>query len=72
MVEQHLCASTVIHVTSVSHESRDPYNSRARKLRPEKVFSTETLTGSIGLWASESAFLFAVKQAGDLREVSKL
>lgn len=71
MVEQHLWASTVIHVTSVSHESRDLYNSRARKLRPEKVFSTETLTGRTGLWASESGFLFAVKQAWDLREVSK-
>lgn len=70
-VEQHLCASTVIHVTSMSHESRDLYNSRVRKLRPEKVCSTETLMGSTGLWASESGFLFAIKQAWDLREVSK-
>lgn len=72
MTEQHLCTSTMMHVTSVSHESRDLYNSRARKLRPEKVFSTETLMGSAGLWALESGFLFAIKQVWDLREVSKL
>lgn len=59
MVEQHLCASSMIHLTSMSHKSRDPYNSNVRKLRPEKVFNTESLKGSmdLGLYILVSSLL---------------
>lgn len=67
MVEQHLCVSTMTHLTCMSHKSRDLYKSSARKLRPENVFNRESLKGSM-----DSGFLFAVKWMWDLRAISKL